>query len=101
MPMYYERIESRLSRAPTSRNADHWGAAVAGSILFALPVAGGFHRGSFGWIEVVVAVIGIAGLVTAAEALMHSRPRSSSEASRSAGRHTACPRSGEFLREAG
>jgi hypothetical protein len=44
------------------RNADAWGAAIAGGILFALPMAGGLYRGSFGWMDVVVAVIGAAAL---------------------------------------
>lgn len=69
MPKYHEWIKSRFNRARNSRNADRWGAAIAGSILFALPVTGGFYRGSFGWIEVVVAVIGVAGLVSAADGL--------------------------------
>ena len=43
-----------------------WGAAIAGGILFALPVAGAFYRGSFGWMDVVVALIGVAGLAAAA-----------------------------------
>lgn len=49
---------------------DHWGAAIAGSILLALPIVGAIYRGSFGWMEAVVAVIGVAGLVTAAEGFM-------------------------------
>ena len=44
---------------------ESWHAAIAGSILFAVPIAGGFYRGWFGWMEVVVAVIGVAALVAA------------------------------------
>lgn len=73
MPYYYEWIESRRKRR--NRNADNWGAALAGGVLFALPVSAGLFRGSFGWMEVVVAVIGIASLVSAAEGFMRSRPR--------------------------
>ena len=44
-----------------------WGAAIAGSILLVLPVAGAFYRGSLGWVDVVVALIGVAGLAVATE----------------------------------
>jgi hypothetical protein len=98
MPKYYELIESRLIRARRSRNADHWGAAIAGGILFALPTAGALYRGSFGWMDVVVAVIGVASLVSAAEGFMRSRPQSF-KAPRSTGRHTVYPRSAEPLLE--
>jgi hypothetical protein len=30
-----------------SRGSDRWGAAIAGAILFALPMAGALYRGSF------------------------------------------------------
>lgn len=56
---------SKYSR--NSRRSDRWGAAIAGGILFALPMAGALYRGSFGWIDVVVAVLGIAGLAVAAD----------------------------------
>lgn len=56
---------SKNSRS--GRSADRWGAAMAGGILFALPMAGALYRGSFGWIDVVVAVIGVAGLAVAAD----------------------------------
>jgi hypothetical protein len=93
MSKYYERVESR------NRNADHWGAAIVGSILFGLPIAGAFYRGTFGWMEIVVAVIGVASVVTAAEGFMRRRPRPLSKAPRSTGRHTVDPRSGEPLPE--
>lgn len=56
---------SRYSR--NSRSSDRWGAAIAGGILFALPMAGALYRGSLGWIDAVVAVMGIAGLAVAAD----------------------------------
>ena len=58
---------SKNSRS--SRSADRLGAAMAGGILSALPMAGALYRGSFGWIDVVVAIIGIAGLAVAADSL--------------------------------
>lgn len=64
MPNHYAR---------KSRNADRWGAALAGSVLFALPMAGALYRGSLGWMDAAVAVIGIAGLAVAAEAFMLKR----------------------------
>lgn len=45
MRKHYEGIER--SRKGTAR-ADRWGAAMAGGILFALPMAGGLYRGSLG-----------------------------------------------------
>lgn len=74
MSKYHELIESRLK--PRGNDADRWGAAIAGTVLFALPTAGGLYRGSFGWMEAVVAVTGIAGLAVAADAFMRHRPRS-------------------------
>lgn len=50
-----------------SPSSDRWGAAIAGGILFALPMAGALYRGSLGWIDVVVAIMGIAGLAVAAD----------------------------------
>ena len=48
--------------------ADRWGAALAGSILFALPTAAALYRGSFAWMDVVVALMGISALAVAANA---------------------------------
>ena len=56
---------SKYSR--NSPSSDRWGAAIAGGILFALPMAGALYRGSLGWIDVVVAIMGIAGLAVAAD----------------------------------
>lgn len=55
MPKYYES------------RPDRWGAAMAGAILFALPMAGALYRGSFGRMDVVVALMGIAALAVAAD----------------------------------
>lgn len=99
MPEYYELIEARLSRARRRRNADRWGAAIAGGVLFALPVGGALYRGSLGWMDVVVAIIGMAGLAVAAAGFMRTRPCASFEEPRSSSRHTVCPRSGEPLTE--
>ena len=66
MPKYYE----------LSRNADLWAAGIAGAILFALPIVGALHRGSFGGMEVVVAVTGVATLAVVVEGLMRRRTRS-------------------------
>jgi hypothetical protein len=48
------------------RGADRWGAAIAGGILFALPLAGGIYRGVFDWVDLLVALMGICGLAVAA-----------------------------------
>lgn len=55
------------SYSRNSRSSDRWGAAVAGGILFALPMAGALYRGSLGWMDAVVAVMGIAALAVAAD----------------------------------
>lgn len=47
--------------------ADRWGAAIAGAILFALPMAAGFYRGSLAWMDLVVALMGIGALAVAAD----------------------------------
>lgn len=78
MPKYYELVESRRERArrihhadharpDRSRNADHWVAAIVGGILIAVPAAAGLYRGSLGWMEVVVALMGFASLATAVQ----------------------------------
>ena len=78
MPKYYELVESRRDRARRihhadharphrSRDADHWFAAIAGGILVAVPVAACLYRGSLGWMEVVVALMGFASLATAVQ----------------------------------
>ena len=46
---------------------DRWGAAMAGGILFAVPMAGGLYRGSLGWMDAVVAIMGVAALAVAAD----------------------------------
>ena len=54
--------------------------ALAAGILFALPIAGALYRGSFGGMEVVVAVTGIAVLAVVVEELKLRRPTSFSPA---------------------
>ncbi|HZM36277.1 MAG TPA: hypothetical protein VFC18_17545 [Burkholderiales bacterium] len=44
------------------RTADRWGAAMAGGLLFALPVADGFYRGVFDRVNLVVALMGVGGI---------------------------------------
>ncbi|HET9477201.1 MAG TPA: hypothetical protein VFP63_06915 [Dehalococcoidia bacterium] len=46
-------------------SADRWGAAIAGGLLFALPVAGGLYRGAFHWADLVVVFMGIGGIALA------------------------------------
>jgi hypothetical protein len=46
-------------------SADRWGAAIAGGLLFALPTAGGLYRGTFDWPDLIVALMGMAGLAAA------------------------------------
>jgi hypothetical protein len=44
---------------------DRWGAAIAGGLLFALPIAAGLYRGMFDWWDLLVALMGLAGLAAA------------------------------------
>ena len=48
------------------RNAESWGAAIAGGVLVAIPAAAGLYRGALGWIDVVVALMGLGALAVAA-----------------------------------
>lgn len=57
--------EVQTSADTERRTADRWGAAIAGGLLFALPVAGGLYRGVFGWVDLVVALMGIGGIALA------------------------------------
>ena len=86
MPNYHELVGSRSDAARRSRDADHsrarrrdradrWGAAIAGTILFAVPVAGGLYRGAFDWMDVVVALMGCASLAVAINGFARDRPR--------------------------
>jgi hypothetical protein len=87
----FERSRKRNARA------DRWGAAMAGGILFALPMAGGLYRGSLGWIDAVVAIVGVAALAVAADsfARRNRRPEASSEVSCAPpGTSSGCPRVG-------
>jgi hypothetical protein len=77
MPRYYEFIESRLRRPGAGRKAGSWAAAIAAALLLALPIAGALYRGSFGGMEIPVAVTGIAVLAVAvADRLVPARRRS-------------------------
>ena len=89
MPNYYELVESRRERARRihraddarphrSRSADHWLAAIAGGILVAVPVAAGLYRGSVGWMEVIVVLMGLASLATAVQGFARDSTRRSS-----------------------
>ena len=64
MRKQYRGIERSRKRAA---RADRWGAAMAGGVLFALPMAGGLYRGSLGWMDAVVAIMGVAALAVAAD----------------------------------
>jgi hypothetical protein len=86
MPKYHELVESRSDavrrspdadhlRARRSDRADRWGAAIAGTILFAVPVAGGLYRGSFDWMDVVVGLMGFASLAVAVNGFARDWPR--------------------------
>ena len=44
------------------RSADRWGAAIAGALLFALPVADGLYRVVFDWVDLLVVLMGIGGM---------------------------------------
>jgi hypothetical protein len=77
---------------------ERWGAALMGTVLVALPVAGWIHRGSLGRMDIVVALIGMAALVLAVEDFRRRRHLARIlKAPRAGGRHTVCPRSGEPL----
>ncbi|MGH8631525.1 MAG: hypothetical protein ACREU7_12295 [Burkholderiales bacterium] len=62
-------------------NGEHWGAAIGGGVLAAVPAAAWLYRGSPSWMDVVVAVIGTAMLVATGSELARSpgRARSGSE----------------------
>ena len=53
---------------------DHWGAAFAGTVLFALASAGALYRGSFGWMDAIVGAMGIAALAVAADSFLRNAP---------------------------
>lgn len=57
--------EVRTSVETGRPSADRWGAAIAGGLLFALPVAGGLYRGAFHWADLVVVFMGIGGIALA------------------------------------
>lgn len=77
-----------------------WGAAIAGTVLVALPAAIWAFRGSLSWMDTIVALIGIASLVLAVEGFLRRRQRLRAlRTARSRARHMVCPRSGELLVE--
>jgi hypothetical protein len=95
MQRYYERVESSPNRVGSS---ERWSAAVAGAVLVAVPASAWVFRGWLSWMEVVVAMVGIASMAVAVLGFVRRRPRSL-QAARPSRRHTVCPRSGEPLTE--
>lgn len=61
MKKYYERTE-------------RWGALLAGTLLIILTTAAASYRGSFSWMDVIVAVMGIAALAVAANSFLRNAP---------------------------
>lgn len=49
------------------------GAAITGTVLVALPLAGWAYRGTLTWMDIVVALIGITALVFAPEDFLRRR----------------------------
>jgi ABC-type enterobactin transport system permease subunit len=50
-----------------------WGAAITGTVLVALPLAGWAYRGTLSWMDIVVVLIGITALVFALEDFLRRR----------------------------
>lgn len=77
-----------------------WGAAITGVVLVGLPAVGWIYGGSLSWMDSVVALIGIAALVSAVESLLRRRRLTRAlQTPQVRGRHAVCPRSGEPLME--
>jgi hypothetical protein len=53
-------------------HADRWGAFLAGTALLALPTSAALYRGAFGWMDVVVALMGIGALAAAADGFVRN-----------------------------
>ena len=53
---------------------DRWGAALAGMLLFTLPTAAAFYRGSLSPMDVIVGLMGVAALAVAADSFMRNAP---------------------------
>jgi hypothetical protein len=56
------------------RNAEFWGAAIAGGVLVAMPAAAGLFRGALGWMDVLVGLMGL-GALAVAVAARHGKQR--------------------------
>ncbi|HXV12543.1 MAG TPA: hypothetical protein VD839_17210 [Burkholderiales bacterium] len=79
---------------------ERWGGAAAGIVLVTLPLAGWSYRGSVSWMDIIVALAGIAALVLVVEDLLRRRHLARAlKSPRSARRHAVCPRSGEPLED--
>ena len=76
---------------------ERYGAVFTGTALVGLPAGGWFYRGTLSWMDVIVALIGIAAVASAVEDFMRRRHLARSLRARPGprGRHTVCPRSGE------
>jgi hypothetical protein len=80
---------------------ERWGRAAAGIVLVTVPLAGWSYRGSVSWMDIVVALAGIAALALVVEDLLRRRHLARAlESPPSRRRHTVCPRSGEPLESA-
>ena len=55
------------------QHRERWAGAVTGAVLVAPALAGWFYRGSPSWMEMIVALIGVAALLLAVEDFLRRR----------------------------